>query len=716
MTLGLICAGVLAASVYTAADGAAASPRLTQSLNEGWRFAQSDDVTAAQAPAFDDSGWARVDVPHTWNRLGNAGVQRSPVTNVVQGKGWYRLRFKPPRAATGSRYFLQFDAVGTVADVWLNGRFLGRHAGAFSRFRFDATEAIHRSGANVLAVRADNSPPRPGAATADVIPLSGDFFVFGGIYRDVSLIVTRPVHVDLLDFGGPGLYANAADIGDSAAAVEVSGRIANDWKASRTIRVETHVEDATGANLIANSEPLTVAPRSVATVRASFSIEHPHLWQGREDPYLYRVVVTLRSARGEVLDRISQPLGLRAVKFDADRGFLLNGRHVALRGAAMHQDRPIKGWAITRADQDQDFDLLADLGANAVRLAHYQHDSYSYDLADARGIAVWAEIPLVNQVSLDGSPPSPALVANARQQLTELIRQNRNHPSIVVWSIANEIDLLASEAHRQGHAPGLLRELNALAKSEDPSRATTFADCCEILPATGEREAIVGLADTVGYNRYFGWYSGTVRDLAPMLDAAHARHPTLPIAVSEYGAGAALSQHSDEPEGGPFSVRGRPHPEEVQNFFHEASWGALRARPYLWGVFIWNLFDFASSSRQEGDLSDVNDKGLVSYDRSTRKDAFYFYRANWSAQPTLHLVGRRYIERSRALLDVKAYSNANAATLTLNGVQLGAAPCVGGICLWRSVRLAPGSNDLQAQATIGGTSQTDALHWNLTAP
>jgi beta-galactosidase len=431
-------------------------------------------------------------------------------------------------------------------------------------------------------------------------------------------------------------------------------------------------------------------------------------------------VVTVRSYADAILDRVAQPLGLRTLAFDPDKGFFLNGQHVFLRGAAMHQDRPVKGWAISPADQRQDFDFLADMGGNAVRLAHYQHDQRSYELADERGIIAWAEIPLVNQVSFDDSPADAALAANATRQLLELIRQNVNHPSIAVWSIANEIDLRATQAGGPSRPRALLESLNRLAKSEDPSRFTTLADCCEVglPPHTGgdianvaPRDTIVGITDTVGYNRYFGWYAGTFADFGAMLDAAHARRPGLPLAVSEYGAGAALTQHSDDPTGGAINPHGRPHPEEYQNLYHETSWSALRARPYLWGVFIWNLFDFSSDSRREGDLTDINEKGLVSYDRTVAKDTFFFYRANWSTQPTLHLVGRRYTDRAYAVFDVKAYSNASQAQLWLNGVELGSTTCTGGICLWRGVHLEPGTNELRATAHIDGREVSDTLQW-----
>jgi beta-galactosidase len=716
------CEALIAAlSLGVMSMAAAQDARITTSLDTGWRFQQASGLSGVEAPAFDDTRWTSVDIPHTWNRLGNDGIERSPLSNDVQGVGWYRLHFEAPPAAAGSRYFLQFDAVSAIADVWLNGEYLGKHQGAFSRFRFDASSVINRSGDNLLVVKADNSRPQLGASTQDVIPLSGDFFVFGGIYRSVALIVTQPVHADLMDFGGPGLYARILAIDATSATVQVSGRLVNDAGKQRQVMVELAIEDAGGSLIASKSLQSSASARAIA-IHARLRVAHPRLWQGTKDPYLYRTVMTIRSENGVVQDRVTQPLGLRTMKFDPDQGFLLNGEHLRLNGASMHQDRPIKGWAISRADQEEDFDLLADLGANAVRLAHYQHDQYSYELADTRGIVAWAEIPLVNKVSFDGSPANAALTANAQQQLIELVRQNFNHPSIAVWSLGNEIDLTAAQTRGPSRPAALLTFLNELAKREDPSRATTFADCCEVgiapqrgsvLSGAAPREPIVGMADTVGYNRYFGWYVGQIADFGSMLDEAHSHHPHLPVSVSEYGAGAALTQHSDDAEGGPINPHGRPHPEEYQNWYHEKSLAMLAPREYLWGTFIWNLFDFSSGSRREGDLTDINEKGLVSYDRQTRKDAFYFYRANWSSEPTLHLVGRRYVDRAYAVYDVKAYSNAAEARLSLNGDGLGVVPCRNGICLWRQVHLRLGSNELTATAQIAGHAVSDSLRWTL---
>jgi beta-galactosidase len=703
--------------VFICAAAHAEGGREVLSLNHGWRFVQANP-DGAQAEHFDDRGWTPLDVPHTWNRLGNFGTERVPESNSTQGLGWYRLHFEAPDGPARAHYFLQFDGVGEIADVWLNGVALGHHAGAFARFRLDATALIHRHGDNVLALRADNTRPQPGASTQDVIPLSGDFFIFGGIYRDVSLLVTDPVHVDLLDYGGPGLYVRTESLAAHSAQVRLRARVVDEAQRGEAVQAEFEIADAQGRVVAASSRRIRPG-RDVEEIIAPLTIAEPRRWRGLSDPYQYAATVTLRSRQGRLLDRVVQDFGLRTFRFDADRGFFLNGEHLPLHGVSRHQDRPRQGWAIARPDIDQDFDLMQDMGVNAVRFAHYQHGQYAYEVADRRGMVVWAEIPLVNKVSFDGSAASAGLVANARQQLLELIHQNFNHPSIAVWSLANEVDLTALLTKGESHAASLVSDLNELAHREDPSRATTFADCCEMglggQPPAGEaaRDPLFGITDTIGYNRYFGWYTGAAQDLGPMLDAAHARHPGLPMAVSEYGAGAALTQHSDDARGGPINSHGRPHPEEYQSLLHEQSWPAIAARDYLWGSFIWNMFDFSSDSRREGDLTDINEKGMVSYDRSTRKDAYYYYRANWNPAPTLHLASARYRERDYASIEVKAYSNADSARLTVNGGEPLSAPCVAHVCRWSAVRLEPGDNMVVASAAVRGEALRDAVLWHL---
>ncbi len=440
----------------------------------------------------------------------------------------------------------------------------------------------------------------------------------------------------------------------------------------------------------------------------------PHLWNGRADPYLYQVVAELRDG-GRPIDRVVEPLGVRTFRFDPNQGFFLNGRHVQLHGVSRHQDREGEGWALSPQDHAEDMAQIAEIGANTVRMAHYEHAQQWADAADKAGMIAWEEEPFVSIASFDSDPASPALTQNAREQLIELIRQMYNHPSIAIWSVGNEVNAgeMFLPGHKIQHPLELLRTLDALAKQEDPSRPTAFADCCEDVPAFEVHSpAPAGTTDLVGYNRYFGWYYGVPADFGPALDQLHAKHPGLPMAVTEYGAGGAVTQHTDNPEGGTPPPIGRPHPEEYESWYHEQSWKQLKARPYLFATWVWNMFDFASDIRGEGDSVDINDKGLVTFDRKTRKDAFYFYAAQWSDRPVLHLNGHHYADRAYPVTDVRAYSNAESAALSLNGADVGSVRCPDHICVWRRVRLRPGKNLLEARAVVHGHRLTDQLNWD----
>lgn len=654
-------------------------------------------------------------LPHSWNGIGEYRLERSSGTANAQGVGWYRLRLDGARPAAGERVFLQFDGVGNVADIWVNGTHVGRHAGAFSRFRIDVTEALDRRGPNLIAVRADNSRPEPGSTTEHVIPLLGDFFIHGGLYRPVSLIIVPDAHIDLLDHGGPGAYGRALSIDADKAEVQVLTRLRNSADAIRALTLQAEVRDAEGRMVARARTPVRLAPGAAQAEVQRLTVPDPRLWNGRTDPYLYSLIVTLRD-RGRAIDRIIEPLGIRSFRMDPELGFFLNGSHLPLRGVSRHQDWLGKGWALTPEDHARDMALIEEMGANTLRFAHYQHAEDWFDLSDKAGMVVWAELPFVNKVAFDDSLASPELVANARQQMIELIRQNYNHPSVVTWGIGNEvdIDLAFGRLGPKADALPLLRELHALAKAEDPDRPTVIADCCEDTPGdkVPDLPVLAGASDLMGYNRYFGWYYGKVGDLGPHMDALHAKQPAIPISVSEYGAGGAVSQHSDNPEGGPINTSGRPHPEEFQSWWHEQSWPQLTARRYLWANWIWNMFDFSSNIRQEGDATDINDKGLVTFDRKVRKDAFFYYKANWSDDPFVHITSRRYVERAYPVNDIRVYSNARAVTASLNGRDLGRAECSGGICLFPQVAMPAGSADIVVHSE-DDPSITDAVRWNI---
>ncbi|WP_326524114.1 glycoside hydrolase family 2 TIM barrel-domain containing protein [Sphingomonas sp.] len=699
----LIALAVLGACVATPRGSPPGTDRVVTPLPHGWRFLDGPAPVAAAQPGFDDGDWAPVALPHSWNALGVYTTEANPPQRKRQGEGWYRLTLDGAALPDRPRHYLQFDAVGNVADVWVNGRHVGRHAGAFSRFRFDVTDALVRAGPNLIAIRADNSKPAPGSPTEHVIPLLGDFFIHGGLYRPVSLVSVGDAHIDLLDHGSPGVFVRADEIGPDAATVRVRTKL----RAPAGVTVATLLRDAAGREVardVARSD-------GSAAIEQAIRLPAPRLWDGRRDPHLYTATVELRDG-ARLLDRVVERFGVRRFAIDPARGFVLNGRHLPLHGVSRHQDWLGQGWAIGRAEHERDMALIAEMGANSIRFAHYQHAEEWFDLSDEAGMTVWAELPFVNKVAFGDAAASPELIANARAQMIELIRQNYNHPSVVTWGTGNEvdIDLAFNRLGPRADARPLLDDLHVLSRAEDPSRPTVIADCCEATP--GDKVAylpvLTGHADLMGYNRYFGWYYGKPADLGPHLDMLRARHPTIPISVSEYGAGGALSQHSDDPEGGPISSGGRPHPEDYQAWFHERSWPQLRDRPYLWGNWIWNMFDFSTAPRREGDATDINDKGLVSFDRRTRKDAFYYYKAQWSADPVLHITQRRYTRRAYPVTDVRVYSNAPAARLSLNGRDLGERPCPERICVWPAVRLDAGANRLVA---VAGDLR-DAVDWD----
>ncbi|MBO9707377.1 MAG: DUF4982 domain-containing protein [Caulobacter sp.] len=705
-----------------------ATIRTQTPLAQDWRFRQDDKVADAQSPAFDDRDWSRVSVPHTWNRVGLylpgpvERLHKAETINKAQGVGWYRLSFAAPKLE-GRRAYLQFDAASRAAKVWVNGTYLGEHQGGFSRFRLDATEALRADGQNLLVVRTDNSKPAPGSTTANNLPLTGDFFVHGGLYRPVSLVLTNAVHFDMLDFGGPGVYAATTALSPAKAEIQIRARMRNELAKAHAVRVVTRLLDATGKVAAEAGAPVTLSPRSAQETTISLALADPHLWNGTTDPYLYRLDTDLVGQDGKVLDRVSTPFGVRQMAFDPDKGFLLNGKPYRLHGVGYHQDREGKGWAVDAADVEEDMATLRELGANTIRLTHYQHGQTIHDLADKYGFVLWDEIPLVSAWTTGGAlEPTPALIQNARQQLQELIRQNYNHASVATWGIANEVDFGNSfpaflTGYKDGKTPDpmpLLKTLNDLAHEEDPRRPTALATCCEgrVFAAGVDVPTTAEAADLGGANRYFGWYFGETGDLGPHLDALRAKRPRQPLSVTEYGGGGAVTMHTDDVLGGPIDSRGRTQPEEYESYIHETAWAALSQRSWLWGTWVWNAFDFGTTIRHEGDADDINTKGLVTYDRKIRKDAWYFYKANWTTTPTVHINGRRYVDRAYPVADVRVYSNGAATELTVNGQSVGQrADCPQHVCVWPAVRLQPGENVLVAKASFDGRAVEDRIVW-----
>jgi len=655
--------------------------RVDMLVDSSWRFIRQD-VAGAQVVRFDDSSWTNLNLPHTWNNFdGQEGG-----TNYYRGIGWYRTHCPIDEAYANRHFFLKFDGAFSVADVYVNGRWVGEHQGGFAAFAYDVTPYLNIAADNVVAVKVNN------AINTNIPPLSADFTFFGGLYRDVHLLVTDPVQISPLDYGSPGIYLKTTDVCSNFANLQVTAVLSNSTATPQTVIVRSVVTDA-ATNIVAIlTNRVTLQPAMASNLLATTTISKPHLWNGLADPYLYRVFTEICKG-SEVVDLVAQPLGFRYFSVDANKGFFLNGRNYDLHGVSMHQDWPDRGWALTDLQRNTNFMLLREIGATAVRLSHYEHDDYTYQLADQSGIVLWSEIPLVNRIT-----ESPAFYANAQQQLVELIRQRYNHPSVVCWGVFNEITM------KPGPRPvGLVRQLAQLAAQEDPTRLSTSAANAR------DDEPSNWCTEWNSFNKYFGWYNGALGEFGPWADEMHAKYPDRRVGISEYGAGASIYQHSEEPVREPKSSS-HYHPEEYENLFHETYWQEMQARPFLWCKFVWNMFDFAVAGRNEGDTPGRNDKGLVTYDRQVRKDAFYYYKANWTTNPMVYITGHTFTNRLTNAVTAKVYANCDSVELFLNGISQGVRASTNCIFSW-PVTLSVGTNHLKAIGNEGEIQVTDSLTW-----
>ena len=576
--------------------------RTTLSLNQTWSF----------CPVNGDS-FETVNIPHTWNALDGQDGDGT----YLRGTATYSKTFMLP-ALTSEEAYLEFNGVGNVADVYVNDHYIGHHEGGFSRFRFCVTDALQK-GENQLVVKVDNGKNH-------VYPQMADFTFYGGIYRDVNLIIVESLHFELLHYATPGIKVTPTMNGKDAQV------IVETWQNGGTISVTVNGEKQT-----------KISEDGHATF--TFTISNVHLWNGREDPYLYSAKAELIN-QGQVLDELEVLFGCRTFEMDAEKGFLLNGKSYPLRGVSRHQDRKGIGNALTKEMHAEDMHLIYDMGANSVRLAHYQHDQYFYDLCDRLGLIVWAEIPYISSHMEEGNE-------NIVSQLKELIIQNYNHPSIAVWGLSNEITM-------QGNSEDLYQQhlrLNALAHELDPSRKTVMANVSML--ATSNR--LIDLPDVLAYNLYFGWYVGELKDNDAFFDRFHEEHPHRPIGLSEYGCDTNIQYHSSKPSRGDYS-------EEYQCVYHAHILKMLETRPWIWCSYAWNMFDFAADARNEGGAKGINQKGLVTFDRAICKDAYYLYQAHWSKEPMLHIAGRRYGDRNEKVTDICVYTNLEVVDLYVDDV------------------------------------------------
>lgn len=591
--------------------------RNIKNINDNWLFSKE----AKSIPHVMPHDWEKVNLPHTWN--GTDGQDGG--NDYYRGTCYYVKQLSLADFGDEDEYYLQFDAVNSSAKVYFNGELIAQHDGGYSAFRAKLGN-IQES--NLLVVAADNSP------NDYVYPQTADFTFYGGIYRSVKLIGVSKSHFDLDYFGAPGISVTPKVTG-TGADVDAVAYVATDENAS--VRFEILDKD----EVIASAEVS-------GDYHANMHIDAVHLWNGVKDPYLYTLRAILL-VNGEEVDCVSCRFGCRSFKIDPNKGFILNGREYPLRGVSRHQDRPQIGNALLPQHHKEDIDLICEMGANTIRLAHYQHAQEFYDLCDERGLVVWAEIPYI-------SNHLPNARANTLSQMKELIYQNYNHPSIVVWGLSNEITMGGKST------PDMIsnhKELNELAHSIDSTRLTTMATVTMCQPD----DEINAISDVLSYNHYFGWYGGNVHMYGPWFDNFHKKFPNKAIGISEYGC-EALNWHTSEPEQGDYT-------EEYQAYYHEELIKQISKRPYLWATHVWNMFDFAADARAEGGENGMNHKGLVTFDRKYKKDSFYAYKAWLSDEPLVHICGKRYVDRVEPVTKVTVYSNQPQVELFVNGESLG---------------------------------------------
>ncbi len=614
------------------------SSRVIQPLNNQWQFTKT---APALAHSIDQEKWKTVNLPHTWN----AKDGQDGGGDYYRGTGTYKRTFTLDEKFNNKKVYLHFDGATTTATVYVNGEEVGQHKGNYAAFRFDITEQVKLDQENIVVVTVNNEVDNT------IAPLSADFTFFGGLYRKVRLIASNNIHIDNLDYAASGVYWAQTNISNEKAELDIRTKLFNENAEATTITITNLLRDAKNNVVAETSEQLQLNANAFVDYTSQIVLDNPHLWHGLDDPYLYQAQ-TVISQNGQVVDQINQQLGLRYFRVDKDQGFILNGKPYPLYGINRMADFPKKGTAIHQEDHERDIQLILELGATGVRLGHQQRDEYVYQRADETGLVIWAEVPLINRINTN-----QAFTDNVKQQALELVRQNYNHSSIMFWGLFNEITLKPGPDPRP-----IVKELNTLVKAEDPNRLTTAA-----VAASGEKalqDPLATTTDITSFNRYYAWYYGSFNDFTKFMDHARESAPDLSIALSEFGAGASDKIHSDTPTM-------QDHSEEYQAIFHENYWNDLKDRDYVWGKFLWVLADFAVDNRDEGDTPGRNDKGLVTFDRKVKKDAFFWYKANWAKEPVTHITGRRFSTRTQALIDIKVYSNQPELELFVNKQSVG---------------------------------------------
>ncbi len=633
LTLLLACLGLMTMQ----AEG-----RKVESFNSGWSFkkAPAEKELALNAPKW-ESGWSEVEIPHTWN----AKDMQVQANNFYEGAAYYKKNYFFSADLKGKRVFLRFEGVGSCAEVFVNGMLATSHKGGYSAFACEISPLLKVGEENEIIVKADNKS-RP-----DVIPVNHNLFgVYGGIYRPVWLIVTEPYNISVTDCASPGVYITQKNVSKKQADVKVKVKLDNGTLQPVPVTLQNTIYDQEGKQIATNSQSFELTAQGEQAYETSFTIKKPTLWQGRENPYLYKVVSRLIKD-GQVIDEMVQPLGLRKYEIVAGKGFYLNGEKYPMYGVTRHQDWWGLGSALKNENHDFDLATIMDVGATTVRFAHYQQSDYLYSRCDSLGLIIWAEIPFVNRVTGQEAE-------NCRNQLREMIRQSFNHPSIYVWGLHNEV----YQPHQ--YTKELTQSLHDLAKTEDPDRYTVSVN------GYGHMEHPVNLvADIQGMNRYFGWYEKKIQDIKPWVEGLEKEYPHQKLMLTEYGADANLN-HQTEYLGDALNWTKEFYPETFATKTHEYQWSVIAAHPYIIASYLWNTFDFCAPMWVRGGVPARNMKGLVTFDRKIKKDSYFWYKANWSKEPVLFLTQRRNWDREKKETSITVYSNIGTPTVYLNGKEL----------------------------------------------
>ena len=633
LTLLLACLGLMTMQ----AEG-----RKVESFNSGWSFkkAPAEKELAINAPKW-DKGWSEVEIPHTWN----AKDMKVQANSFYEGAAYYKKQYFFPAELKDKRVFLRFEGVGSCAEVFVNGMLATSHKGGYSAFACEISPLLKAGEENEIIVKADNKS-RP-----DVIPVNHNLFgVYGGIYRPVWLVVTEPYNISVTDCASPGVYVTQKNVSKKQADVKVKVKLDNGTLQPVPVTLQNTIYDQEGKQVATHSQSFELSAQGEQAYESSFTIKKPTLWQGRENPYLYKVVSRLIKD-GQVIDEMVQPLGLRKYEIVAGKGFYLNGEKYPMYGVTRHQDWWGLGSALKNENHDFDLATIMDVGATTVRFAHYQQSDYLYSRCDSLGLIIWAEIPFVNRVTGQEAE-------NCRNQLREMIRQSFNHPSIYVWGLHNEV----YQPHQ--YTKELTQSLHDLAKTEDPDRYTVSVN------GYGHMEHPVNLvADIQGMNRYFGWYEKKIQDIKPWVENLEKEYPHQKLMLTEYGADANLN-HQTEYLGDALNWTKEFYPETFATKTHEYQWSVIAAHPYIIASYLWNTFDFCAPMWVRGGVPARNMKGLVTFDRKIKKDSYFWYKANWSKEPVLYLTQRRNWDREKKETSVTVYSNIGTPKVYLNGKEL----------------------------------------------